>query len=154
MDQTVKLMVRDEILRHTDELIVTDGSLDSTVTSMRQHLEEAEQIADNVLAEQGMNYTARAEVVDMYFNTRHYQNGEEEFYMPAGRYQALRITLGSGAGKNWWCVAYPPMCIDAAADGEAALVEDEIYALNDTVTYRPKFAVVELVESLREKLGI
>ena len=48
MDQTVKLMVRDEILRHTDELIVTDGSLDSTVTSMRQHLEEAEQIADNV----------------------------------------------------------------------------------------------------------
>lgn len=154
MDQTVKLMVRDEILRHTDELIVTDGSLDSTVTSMRQHLEEAEQIADNVLAEQGMSYTARAEVVDMYFNTRHYQNGEEEFYMPAGRYQALRITLGSGTGKNWWCVAYPPMCIDAAADGEAALVEDEIYALNDTVTYRPKFAVVELVESLREKLGI
>lgn len=74
--------------------------------------------------------------------------------MPAGRYQALRITLGSGTGKNWWCVAYPPMCIDAAADGEAALVEDEIYALNDTVTYRPKFAVVELVESLREKLGI
>lgn len=153
-DQAVKLLVRDEVLSHTAEWVTTDGSRESTMESMRQNLSQAEALANAVLQENGFDYTARAEMVEMYFNTRYYQNGEREFYMPAGRYQALRITLGSGSGRNWWCVAYPPMCIDAAADGEAAVVEEAIYALNDTVVYRPKLAVVELVEGLREKLGI
>ena len=30
--------------------------------------------------------------------------------MPAGTYTALRIELGDAAGRNWWCVMYPPLC--------------------------------------------
>ena len=33
---------------------------------------------------------------------------------PAGEYEALVITLGTGQGKNWWCVLYPPLCLRAA----------------------------------------
>ena len=30
--------------------------------------------------------------------------------MPAGDYRALRLVLGEGAGHNWWCVLFPPLC--------------------------------------------
>ncbi len=29
---------------------------------------------------------------------------------PAGNYQALKIVIGPGQGKNWWCVLFPPLC--------------------------------------------
>ena len=97
---------------------------------------------------------AHAELTEMYFTTRTYNQGERTFSLPAGRYQSLRVTLGGGQGHNWWCVAYPPLCIDAAVKGEAAVIAEEIEELNNTVIYKPKLAVVELVESLREKIGI
>ena len=103
-----------------------------------------------VLAEAGMPYQAKAELTEMYFTTREYERDGSTFSMPAGRYQALRITLGSGEGHNWWCVAYPPMCIDAAVEGQAAMVEQEILELEQTPVYKPKMALVEWVESLRE----
>ena len=28
-------------------------------------------------------------------------------FLPAGRYTALRVTLGEGSGHNWWGVVYP-----------------------------------------------
>jgi len=31
--------------------------------------------------------------------------------MPAGEYNALRITIGEGLGQNWWCVIYPNLCV-------------------------------------------
>ena len=31
--------------------------------------------------------------------------------VPAGEYQALRVTLGPGEGANWWCVLYPSLCL-------------------------------------------
>ena len=34
------------------------------------------------------------------------------------------------------------------------MIAEEIEELNNTVIYKPKLAVVELVESLREKIGI
>ncbi len=30
--------------------------------------------------------------------------------VPAGQYEALVVTLGSGAGQNWWCVLFPQLC--------------------------------------------
>ena len=41
-----------------------------------------------------------------------------DFTLPAGDYQALRISIGSGSGQNWWCMMYPALCIPAAAEPE------------------------------------
>mgnify|MGYP002619733791 CR=1 FL=1 len=38
------------------------------------------------------------------------------FSLPAGEYMALRLVIGEGEGRNWWCVVYPPLCTAAAAD--------------------------------------
>ena len=153
-DQALKLRVRDAVLEDLADWMETDGSLPATTASVREHLDRVEAVANMVLAEAEAGYQAHAELTEMYFSTRTYSRGEQSFSLPAGRYQALRVTLGSGQGHNWWCVAYPPLCIDAAVEGEAALIAEEIEELNDTVVYKPKLAVVEMVESLREKIGI
>ncbi len=37
-------------------------------------------------------------------------------HLPAGEYRALRITVGGGAGRNWFCVLYPSLCVLNEAD--------------------------------------
>ena len=149
-DQAVKLQVRDAVLEAINQDFSGDGTLEGTIACLEGEMDRIEETANEVLAEAGMPYQAKAELTEMYFTTREYERNGSTFSMPAGRYQALRITLGSGEGHNWWCVAYPPMCIDAAVEGQAAVVEQEILELEQTPVYKPKLALVEWVESLRE----
>lgn len=149
-DQAVKLQVRDAVLEAINQDFSGDGTLEGTIACLEGEMDRIEETANEVLAEAGMPYQAKAELTEMYFTTREYERNGSTFSMPAGRYQALRITLGSGEGHNWWCVAYPPMCIDAAVEGQAAVVEQEILELGQTPVYKPKLALVEWVESLRE----
>ena len=149
-DQAVKLQVRDAVLEAINQDFSGDGTLEGTIACLEGEMDRIEETANEVLAEAGMPYQAKAELTEMYFTTREYERDGSTFSMPAGRYQALRITLGSGEGHNWWCVAYPPMCIDAAVEGQAAVVEQEILELEQTPVYKPKLSLVEWVESLRE----
>ena len=149
-DQAVKLQVRDAVLEAINQDFSGDGTLEGTIACLEGEMDRIEETANEVLTEAGMPYQAKAELTEMYFTTREYERDGSTFSMPAGRYQALRITLGSGEGHNWWCVAYPPMCIDAAVEGQAAVVEQEILELGQTPVYKPKLALVEWVESLRE----
>ena len=149
-DQAVKLQVRDAVLEAINQDFSGDGTLEGTIACLEGEMDRIEETANEVLAEAGMPYQAKAELTEMYFTTREYERDGSTFSMPAGRYQALRITLGSGEGHNWWCVAYPPMCIDAAVEGQAAVVEQEILELGQTPVYKPKLALVEWAESLRE----
>ena len=119
-DQALKLQVRDAVLEDLAGWIETDGSLSATTASVRENLDRVESAANAVLAEAGADYRAHAELTEMYFTTRTYNQGERTFSLPAGRYQSLRVTLGGGQGHNWWCVAYPPLCIDAAVKGEGS----------------------------------
>ena len=82
------------------------------------HLHEMETIAQQVVQEQGYSYPVKAELVTMPFTERTY----EDLTMPAGTYEAIRITIGAAAGQNWWCVTYPPLCIPVAED---VAVQDE-----------------------------
>ena len=41
---------------------------------------------------------------------------------PAGDYDALKIVLGDGAGHNWWCVLFPPLCV-VTSDGAPPTAE-------------------------------
>ena len=99
-----------------------------------------------------MPYKAKAELTEMYFTTRTYDN----VTLPAGTYTALRITLGSGEGKNWWCVMYPPLCIPAGTDVCADLAETEDVfdpetadLLEHSEKFEVRFKCLEWIESIR-----
>ena len=80
--------------------------------------EELEETAKDVVRAEGETYGASAEVVTCYFPDKRYG----DLLFPAGRYRALRITLGTGAGHNWWCVLYPSLCF---TDPVCAVVDEE-----------------------------
>ena len=67
--------------------------------------------------------------------------------LPAGDYDAVRVTIGEGAGHNWWCVMYPPICVSAAMAEDMPAFE-EIETLNSEPLFKPKLAVVEVFEKL------
>jgi stage II sporulation protein R len=75
--------------------------------------------------------------------------------MPAGRYTAVKVVIGEGAGHNWWCVMFPPLCLPAAQDRggniDAFLDGDELKVVESSGRYEPRFKIVEIIEELREK---
>lgn len=154
-DQSLKLRVRDAILSHSAELFGEASTLQEAEALLAQKLELVEEIANEALSSAGSQDTADAQLVNMYFDTRYYGGKEypRAFDMPAGRYDALRVTIGDGQGKNWWCVAYPPMCIDAARAEGCEDTEQAILSLQQTVAYRPKLAIVEFFTSIKEKIS-
>ena len=78
----------------------------------------------------------------------------ESFRLPAGRYRTLRVTLGEGAGKNWWCVVFPSLCLPAASGEEAllSLPEEQRRLVEDSQQCQVKLKAVELWEAWREWL--
>ena len=85
----------------------------------------------------------------MFFDTRQYGN----ITVPAGRYDAVRIIIGEGIGKNWWCVLFPPMCVPAASEKNGGEIAAQLEHVGQTPHYTPKFALLEIVEGIRDKLA-
>lgn len=151
-DQALKLKVRDEILEYVSWLTKDCENIDDARCLVSDNLDELENIANSVIAENGFGYTSRAELSEVYFPTRIY----DSFALPAGDYDALRIHLGSGEGKNWWCVLFPPLCV-SAAEVETELTnaginsEDIKFITSDKTEYKLKFKAIEIIENLRHK---
>ena len=145
-DQTLKLAVRDAVLGKRSELFAGGTTRDEARELAVLQLPEIENIARDEIARLGYGYPVRAEVVNMHFATRQY----EGFILPAGRYYAIRLTIGEGQGENWWCIMFPPMCIPAASQ-EPHPLEEQLAHIGQTPRYRPGFAVVEIVEGLRNR---
>ena len=147
-DQAVKLKVRDAVLEATGELFAGADGLAEARGAAEDSLALIEATARQVLAENGCpGMPVKAEVSRSRFGTREYG----ETVLPAGEYAAVRITLGEGAGQNWWCVMFPPLCVPAAAwaeEGEPGEAARDIAALNEEPHYRLAFASVELLEEL------
>lgn len=105
-DQALKLKVRDAVI----EYMVDQKDL-KTVDETREYLKEnkkrLQRIAEGVIAAQGYDYPADVELGVRYIPQKTY--GDITF--PAGNYEALNITIGSGQGENWWCVLFPPLCL-------------------------------------------
>lgn len=145
-DQRLKLAVRDAILEQTEEFFRQSQSKEQAEALAEQHIEEIRAIAKREIVRQGYDYDVTARIINRYFETRVYDG----FTMPAGYYDALQLEIGSGEGKNWWCVMFPPMCIPAATADSGMELEDKIRNLGETPQYQPAFAVVEVIESIHQ----
>ena len=143
-DQRMKLKLRDHILTEYGERLATEGDITSATAQIQALLPEIESDCCEFLRRNGADYSATAELTEMYFSTRTYEN----VTLPAGEYTALRITLGTGEGRNWWCVMFPPLCIPAVSEPTEEL-PDSLYG--ETKTVEIKFAVYEFFKKLLRK---
>ena len=141
-DQSLKLAVRDRIVAECAAYYDGCESKEEARTITEAHLDDIEHIAADEVLRRGFNYSVTAEVDEMYFDTRYY----EDFTMPAGVYEALRVKIGAAQGQNWWCVIYPTLCLGAACrDAAEKLDEGENRVIRtDKTDFR--FKVVEWFE--------
>ena len=153
-DQALKLLVRDAVLDRTTEILEQSADRESAEALLRESLPELEALAEETVRANGYDYAVTAELADTAFPTKEYDG----FALPAGEYLALRILIGEGAGQNWWCVVFPPLCTAASADVPetalaAGLTEDQVSLMTEEDSgYVLKFKAVEWWEQLREWL--
>ena len=105
-DQELKLAVRDQVGTYVGAWLSDSDSLTESHRILESHLKEIETCAQKVILEQGYEYDVTASLETCFFPEKKY--GSAVF--PAGNYQALRVVIGEGKGKNWWCVLYPNLC--------------------------------------------
>ncbi|EOS66401.1 stage II sporulation protein R [Oscillibacter sp. 1-3] len=153
-DQALKLLVRDRVLARATELLTQAKDRTEAEALLRAELPELEALAVRELRANGCAYPVTAKLTDTEFPTREYDG----FTLPAGEYLALRVVIGEGAGRNWWCVVFPPLCTAASADVPAAalaagLTEDQVGLITEEDRgYVLKFKAVEWWEELRARL--
>ena len=148
-EQSVKLTVRDNVLEYLEPKLESAGSAVEAREIIYENLDGIKRAAENVSEGRPVS----VELGEEYYPTRDYDG----FSLPAGKYQSLRVTLGSGEGHNWWCVVFPPLCLTAAEteaafeeldDGTRAIISDD----GGGVVF--KFRILELWGELMELLGL
>lgn len=146
-DQALKLAVRDEILAQYGVLFSGVSNKNEAEILIAKERENIQKTALTVLQKSGINDAVRVNLErDMYFDTKAYDG----FTLPAGRYDALRIEIGAAAGRNWFCVMFPALCLPSAAKDSALKVYSASEKSVLECPYELKFAAVELFEKMKE----
>lgn len=156
--QSLKLKVRDGLL---EAGIFTEAdSLEEAEVIATKSLESIEKKAEEILRENGCFLPVTAELADVEFDARVYG----DITMPAGKYRALRVKIGSAQGKNWWCVMYPPLCLPAVCEenkaaetveksdsAEELFTEEERDILHYPKKYEVRFALWDKIKAMLDK---
>ena len=147
-DQFIKLEIRDKLLTASNGLFESAGNKEQAIKTVNDNTDVFINAAQSVLKEYGKNQSVSIDVGRAYFDTREYEN----FTLPAGEYDAVRVLIGKAEGKNWWCVMFPSMCIPAA-EKEHKLTEavDPLSAeiAENAPRYEMRFKIVEWYEKVK-----
>lgn len=158
-DQNLKLKVRDAVINYLQPKLLESESIEESELIIKREYSELEKISKNIILQNGYNYDVKIGIDYSEFPTKQYSN----VVLPAGEYKALKIIIGEGSGKNWWCVMFPPLCfvdeekgiIDKDTDDKLreVLTEEEYYLIaqktsNQTNRVQIKFKIVEIVQNI------
>ncbi len=147
-DQALKLQVRDRILNQAGDLFAQGLSREEAERAIVSRLPELAAAGAEVVEEEGYAYPVTASLEeDVWFPTKEYT----DFALPAGDYTALRVVIGDGGGKNWWCVVFPPLCLGSVTETTAETAaaggfsqEDISLITGENEGYVVKFKAMEL----------
>lgn len=147
-DQSLKLKVRDGLLSGTADIFEKAESKKEALSLALTNKDKIKKAAEDIIKKEGYSYTVRIDTKKTYFPTRTY----EKYTLPAGKYDALRVIIGEGGGKNWWCVMFPSLCLPASVKKDKLtdlLTENEIKLIEKNPRYEIRFWIVEQIEKLK-----
>lgn len=158
-DQELKLKVRDAIIQYLQPKLIKSNSIKESEKIIKNEYKQLEKISKDIINENGHSYDVKVGIEYTNFPTKQYSN----IVLPAGEYKALKIIIGEGKGRNWWCVMFPPLCfvddksgvIDKETDKRLKEVltkeEYELITQKDkaqTSRVQVKFKIVEVLDKL------
>lgn len=152
-DQELKLKVRDAILQSGTKAFTGSEDIISAESKITEQKESLRYTAEETARSLGFDYDIKIEVARSYFPTRTYDN----LTLPAGYYKAVRVIIGEGKGKNWWCIMFPPLCLSAVSNtaeiAEDFLTKDEMAIVTSDPRYEIRFWLVEKYYEAKEKFS-
>ncbi|MEF9952808.1 MAG: stage II sporulation protein R [Clostridium sp.] len=157
VDQAVKLKVKDQVIKYVQPLLKESKSIKESKEILNSNKDKIIAIANRELSQNGQTYTASAKLGKFDFPVKSYG----DIVFPSGEYEAFRIVLGNGEGKNWWCVMFPPLCFidvkNAVADKEMenqlskVLTDEELEKVNakkQNTNVKFKFKTIEVLKGI------
>lgn len=120
-DQNLKLAVKDDVVAFMKNEFTDVKDANEARQLAQQDIPLIQAVAEAKEKSLGYNYPVQVMVGDYDFPTKSYGN----LVFPQGRYQAVRVIIGQGQGKNWWCVLFPPLCLVSAQDQGLSLERPE-----------------------------
>ena len=146
-DQDIKLALKNYFLENTEDLFV-GKTIEDNIAIAKDNTDYIENLCNSFLLDNGYNYQTNITVDKEYFDTRVY----DDFTLPAGVYNSIKIEIGEGNGHNWWCIVFPSVCLSACSTSmRDYLTEEEMELINDG--YTPKFKIVEIYEKIKSRLN-
>ena len=106
-DQQIKQKVKTALQTDITNLLQDSESITDTRNSLKGNIRRFENVVSTTLLQ-----NEEATIFDIHYGLNYFP---EKLYKgvtyPAGYYESLVVTLGAGAGDNWWCVLFPPLCL-------------------------------------------
>lgn len=152
-DQELKLKIRDKILLEYSEQLSVKNDIEEAKNEIIRNIDKIRLTAQNEVYKNGFDYKINAEITNMYFNPRRYN----DITLPSGFYNALRITIGEGKGKNWWCVMFPPICLavtEEKSDLQDILTPSEMDLVENNSQYSFKLKIVDIIIQIGNFLSL
>ena len=153
-DQTLKLQVKDAVSGYLAHVLENIGDVKQAKEYLRQAIPEVKALAESVLVQVGCYKEVTVALVEAAFDTGYY----DTFALPAGVYEALRITIGDGEGENRWRVVFPGLCAGEAEFADTAVEAGFSDSLSATLQgeegYELRFLLLEWLGELEKFLRL
>lgn len=158
-DQELKLKVRDEVINYLKPKLKESNSISQSEKIIKSEEDNLIDICKRTIKQNGYDYDVSINLGYSKFPTKQYSS----VVLPAGEYKSLKIIIGKGQGKNWWCVMFPPLCfvdeqnnvIDKETDEKLreVLTKDEYEMIVEkdnkhVKDLKIKFKIVEIVQKV------
>lgn len=157
-DQALKLRVKNAVLEASADIFGGAVSADDAKRLSEENIQLFEAAVAAEIAASGYDYPVRCEVGTVHFDRRVYGSAE----LPEGDYSALRVIIGEGEGRNWWCVMFPALCLPAVTNTDEVLSlaaengvisTEELELMQDPENYEVKLYFAEVIKKFCEKLN-
>ena len=164
LDQQLKLKVKNKVIEYLYPYLSESKSLDNSREIIKDNMDKVKLIAEEVIKDEGYDYSVNLQLSRENFPDKSYGN----IILPQGNYEAFRIIIGRGEGRNWWCVMFPPLCFvdeskaeveydkveqeikDQQNDKEKKLENDNEDSDNSNDDVKIKFKLIEVIQNLFE----
>ena len=143
-DQNLKLEIRDMILEKYGAFFATASDTLEASELISEAIPYIKSDCERLILDTGYDYSVKIELSKEWFNTREYT----DFSLPSGEYTSLTVTLGEGEGQNWWCVMYPPLCLETSLSSTPSCYSKSEVELITGGGYRVKFKLLEVSEAI------
>lgn len=161
-DQDLKYKVRDKLIEYMKSITSNIENKEEVINIAYNNIENFQKIAEQVIKDNGFNYSVKVEIGSFSFPTKTYG----DISLPSGFYDAIKVEIGNASGQNWWCVMFPPLCFVDVTSGvvpesskenlETNLGQEEYDIIsnnNESDVIEFKFKIVEFFEDLGIKLA-